>query len=214
MRKIYSIHVPKTAGSTFYEILRQQYEHISPHYRRRDIEQFNLSNNFDKVQPVWNEFEVIHGHFYFREIEPFIEDLDFLIAWIRHPVDRVVSNYLFFMEGFDDPSRNIELYGLNKHRSHEKLLQYAELPENQNRITNFLEGITLRENVFVGIFEQFELDLNKLAGRLKWALPFSVPVKNSSSRSLTLTRSEYEVIKMWNTKDLDLYQRLASRNLM
>lgn len=212
MRKIYSIHVPKTAGSTFYEILCQQYEHISPPYRRRDIEHFKLSNNFDRVKPVWNQFEVIHGHFYFREIEPFIEELDFLVTWIRHPVDRVVSNYRFFMEGFDDPSRNIRLYGLNKHRRDEKLLEYAELPENRNRMSDFLEGIT-SANAFVGILEQFDLDLKRLADRLNWSLPFSIPFKNRSSKSLMITRSEYETIKMWNTKDVDLYERLSRNNL-
>ena len=167
MKKIISLHIPKTGGTSLYHQWKQTFQNVSPSFRRRDVKDLFQQDN-------WKEhllqFDVIHGHFHFREIRELTEEHDvFLVAFIRDAVDRVISNYHFFMEGLLNPERNPRQYELNKHRIGETLMEYAEKADNRNRMTEFLgkEGVDACH--FIGRLESIETDIQYLGTALECA---------------------------------------------
>ncbi|OAV44832.1 sulfotransferase family 2 domain-containing protein [Lewinella sp. 4G2] len=208
--EIISIHVPKTAGTSFYHALQTAYgKAVSPSYRRRDVKQLaerhgSFANGIDKSDVV------LHGHFYYEEIKRLHQPSRVkLITWLRDPVDRVISNYRFFRAGLKNPDRNPEQFAANQHRLEESLLTYAERPENRNVMSKFLTGIQLEELDFVGLQEHYATDLARLAKVT--GLPLIAVKKNVSNQgdwdfSFDDEATRAQIAK-WNREDLDLYQR-------
>jgi hypothetical protein len=198
MTKLISIHIPKTAGTSFYHILRQVYgDSLSISYKRRDIK---------GQAPFFDQSEVIHGHFLYEEVASLhLQSQAQVICWLRHPVERVISNYHFFIQGLQSPDRNPEQYELNKHRISESLLTYAQRKENRNRMHKFLQGISLKDMFFIGFVEQFETDINQIAKMLNWP-KVSIPVMNKGKSIVTDPHIRQQILTL-NHLDWELYQQ-------
>ncbi|WP_020539522.1 sulfotransferase domain-containing protein [Lewinella cohaerens] len=212
---IISIHIPKTGGTTLYAILKQVYgDKLSKSYRRRDlIAETSLAGVFAPYTS--DRVTVLHGHFHYLEIKHLHQTTGTkLITWLRDPVKRILSNYHFFKALFDHPERNPLDYERNKHRSHQTLMEYAALPECQNRMDLFLNGAVLQDFFFIGIQDNFESDLKLLANKLDWP-NVSIPFKNVTSRPSGLpNKEELEQLISWNIKDVALYvQVMKEREL-
>jgi hypothetical protein len=212
MISLLSIHIPKAAGTSFYEVLAQVYGHrLSPSLRRRYINTWlDESNEQYRLQhDVW------HGHIRFLEAEPYCNPTKTkIITWLRHPVERVYSNYLFFQSRLQDPTINPEIYALNKHRLGESLLDYASLPENQNRMSWFLEGIQPSNFFFIGDTAFMSRDLMRLREKLGWKITPALGRLNMLSTSKPqLSIRERETLEalneedmQWFTKALEIYK--------
>jgi hypothetical protein len=200
MVKLISIHIPKTAGTSFYNILQQVYgQALSPSLRRKDLPGFPKN-----IHPAW---EVLHGHFTFEEVRPLFErDQPKVICWLRDPAERVFSNYRFFIRGLQQPDRNPQQYELNKHRMGETLQEYAALEENRNRMSKFLYGIQPEDIFFCGCLENFAEDLTRLGQLLDWP-PIEIPRLNAQSQE-PLSAADRELLYKLNAEDLELYQRI------
>lgn len=212
MIELISIHIPKTAGTSFYHILRQVYGgHLSISYKRRDFKKaVETYGSFEKS--LTNEIKVLHGHFHYSEIRDLHRSQQpKIICWLRDPVDRVVSNYRFFIDGLNNPDRNPRNYTLNKHRLNETLDTYASLPENQNRMSTFLKGIQPEDLFFVGLLETFETDLKLLGQKLNWPT-IQVPQLNTANQpKIDIPESTIRKIKTWNYKDQQLYEKIIKQ---
>ncbi len=195
MPHLISIHIPKTAGTSFYSILKQVYgPTLSPSYKRKDV----------KKQPNWEAHEVIHGHFSYREIAHLHRTHGAkVICWLRHPVDRVISNHTFFIAGLSQPHKNLRQYELNKHRIHEDLLTYAQKTENRNRMSKFLAGISLEELFFVGKMERFEKEVGRLGKQLGWTT-VQIPKLNTLERPEVDETTRNKILAL-NQQDFELY---------
>ncbi len=88
---IISIHVPKTAGSSFHKILKNQYGFRLKHLYKN--EEFRLWNNGKYYKSEKPSVKAVHGHIQahpkWKEQYPKGK----LIAWVRDPVARLVSAY-------------------------------------------------------------------------------------------------------------------------
>lgn len=207
MIELLSIHIPKTAGTSFHDILVQVYgEAVSASLKRRDV----LANERDSPGGRLRfdtGLRVIHGHFKFREIAHLrVPGETRLICWLRHPVLRVVSNWHFFQDGLRHPQRNPEQFRQNAHRQGESLLTYAREEENRNRISDFLAGATLEDFFFIGIQEHFEEDIQRLGGMLGWP-EVQVRDLNKNSRVSEPSSAEWAEISRLNSDDLVWYEQ-------
>lgn len=155
MLELISIHINKTAGTSFEQILRANYNHvlrINTHDGLNKNRRSNTCDGENLFQHIPATAQVIHGHFKAHEVMHWKKEIP-IITWLRHPVDRVISNYFY-------ESKN----GKTKR----DLLGYASLKENRNRMSKMLEGACLSDLFFVGIFEFLQKDIARLGHLLGW----------------------------------------------
>ena len=219
MIELISIHIPKTGGTSFYQVLQQVYgSAVSKSYKRRDyLEDCQTHSSFD--QALSPTIRVLHGHLYYREIASLQEKHQSkVICWFRDPVERVISNYSFFKAGLNNPQRNPVNYQANKHRINETLVEYASKAENRNRMTDFLKGIQLEKLFFFGFLSSFDRDIQRLGRMLSWP-SFEVARLNQSTYSNKKVfleddhiRSEIAKLNQLDMKLFEQAQALAKQN--
>ena len=165
MIKLVSIHIPKTAGSSFSQILRRAYgkEGLLRAYGMRGTPETIDMSLFPDVNK--RKIRVVHGHVRYSQVHKITrKNRAKLITWVRDPVKRVISNYYYSMyrirEGIARPEREaIRDYSL---------LEYANMEENKNMMSWFLEGTRPDDFFFIGFTENFEEDVEILGEKLKW----------------------------------------------
>jgi len=116
---IISIHIPKTAGTTFGAILRKKYGNKFLYVYNTNIQgkycigqtpaelDQNLKNEQETAiskQEIYNKIkelgiECIHGHFFYSLVSDAPEYFDDVryVTWVREPEARTYSDYLHFM---------------------------------------------------------------------------------------------------------------------
>jgi len=207
--ELLSLHIPKTAGTSFRNILKSIYGKNT--VVRFDIQDHGIVRlnqeiySSDKLPSA----KVLHGHFVFKDIsEQFELPADIKkITWLRHPVQRVASNY-FYLEACIKTLLNEEKRGINILKKMQRtLLEYARDELNRNRQSKFLEGITLDQFDFVGIKEDFETDLVHAANIFGWAkIPISIHQNKTPLEKPELPEHILNEIKALNSRDIELYQ--------
>lgn len=172
MVDLLSIHVPKTAGTSFYRLLQANYcDQLSVSLRREHIMdmQANKQAITDYLIP---EISVVHGHITIAEAQPLIlRDRPKTIAFLRDPVERVISNYCYFIDLLRHPEQqqqNPAVYALNKHRIHESIFEYAAMDENRNVMSQFLSGLPLADYFYLGLQSTYAADIKWLGKKLAW----------------------------------------------
>jgi hypothetical protein len=216
--ELISIHIPKTAGTSFRNILKSVYgdrEVVRFDISMRGVVRLNEKPYAEKQLP---SAKVIHGHFSYEALKGRygLPEGCPVITWLRDPVQRVASNY-YYLE-----SRLVDILQEEKHDLHilEKmqrtLPEFARAEINRNRMAKFLNGIDLRDLTFIGIQEQFETDLPLLAAKLKWPKVPEVLYHNVTSEK-EVRQIPYDVaeeIRALNAEDVKLFEEaMVLRNL-
>ncbi len=216
MIDIFSIHIPKTAGRSFYQVLRWAYG-----------EKVDIPRNMDKYvhdekldETCFNKsISVIHGHFYFNHIRYLFEKHNArIIAWLRDPVDRVISNYYYNMY----VNKTISSKRNAAKRVNLDLLEFASRDKRRNVMSNYLCGIEPEKIFFRGFTESFEEDIQELGKRLDWQLPVPNFRINDGSGFIddndcftqysSIDENMREKIGQLNNKDVELYEKCKLLN--
>jgi hypothetical protein len=210
--ELISIHIPKTAGTSFRNTLKTIYGQEA--VVRLDIElenpvvKVNEERYAERQIPSWAR--VVHGHFAYPLLQKHFDlperDLP-IITWVRDPVERVISNYYYLSkrlaEELDEPSKGLNIL-LKMER---KLMEYARDPKSCNRMSRFLQGVPLEEFAFVGIQDHYSEDLKHLSKILDWP-EYEEFVHNRTGKSYDeVTSKEREEIRALNDEDVRLYER-------
>lgn len=208
--ELISIHIPKTAGTSFRNILKSVYGEknvVRFDISMRGVVRLNEKPYSDKSLP---EAKVIHGHFSYRALQDGygIPEGSKIITWLRDPVQRVASNY-YYLE-----SRLIDILQEEKHDLHilekmqRSLTEFARAEINRNRMSKFLNGVALKDLDFIGIQEQFETDLPLLAAKLGWPVVPEVLYHNvTAEREMRqLPDDVASEIRALNAEDVRLYE--------
>jgi hypothetical protein len=209
--QLISIHIPKTAGTSFRNTLCGVYGQDA--VVRLDIglirQETMIREQVYDAPELPPGIAVLHGHFsYPRLTERFpIDPALPVITWLRDPVERVISNYFYLAKRLAE-ELNEEGRGLNiLNRMQRTLLEYARYEPAQNRISKFLEGLALEDLHFVGLVEHYDEDLARLATLMGWP---EVPVftHNRTGKDTSIvTDAEREEIRALNTEDVALYEK-------
>jgi len=94
--ELVSLHIPKTAGTSFRNILKEVYG--SSHVARLDIRRnIEVDGRIFKGSGLKKGVQVVHGHFSFRKLT---DNFDIpsgcpVVTWLREPAERVISNYYY-----------------------------------------------------------------------------------------------------------------------
>lgn len=207
--QLVSVHIPKTAGTSFRNTLKAVYG--EQQVARLDItlekEDIRLNEQPWQGRRLPRTVQVVHGHFsptlfykYFRTSEASF------ITWLRHPVERVLSNYYYLVKRLQEELQE-EKKGLNiLSKLQRSLEEYAAAPINQNRMAKFLTGKPLSDFSFVGIQDHYGEDLQYLAEHLGWqhAPHFQ---HNVTGKKYDLSPALRTQIAAWNEEDMHLYEQ-------
>ncbi len=210
--KVISIHVPKTAGTTFKKVLRQIYhpEEIFFDYPHRGDLRHNMLTN---PKPG---IKVIHGHFPSHKYDSKFPECRKII-WLRDPIKRLISLYFFWKTW----QILVESDGENLAPVKESSLTFIEFaakPEMQNIIkSKFVQEQKLTDFYFVGIQEFFSEDLHELKGMLNWS-EYELETQNTNPYPeykllLKEVLSNQEIvnkISVINQEDIELYREALS----
>jgi hypothetical protein len=167
-----SVHMPKTAGSSFLASMRQQFgDALLTDYGDRPINRSGMTRNSHALAAsLWHGIsagkfagvECVHGHFMPLKYNllGWRAPLQF-VTWLREPVERLGSHYHYWMRHYD-PHDSGELHRRVVEEQW-SLERFCLGPELQDTYCKFLWGFPLDRFGFVGITEHYDQDLARFA---------------------------------------------------
>ena len=192
MPGIVSIHIPKTAGSSFRTLLGQIYGD-------------RLLLDYGGEVTGLDSAEVVHGHFPATKYLGRFPDAK-VITWLRHPVERVISYYYYWLrtERHGNPNHD---YFLDNQLS---LLEFARFTPLRREISSYIEGFDPEQFFFVGIVECYERDVRKLARLLGWS---EIPAirENVTLDKPAVSLELREEIARLHSEEMALYRRFLGK---
>ncbi|MDQ7785794.1 MAG: sulfotransferase family 2 domain-containing protein [Desulfomonilaceae bacterium] len=174
--ELISVHIPKTAGTSFRDTLLRTYgdEALVWDYDDTPLDPASLYNtdrnawllkSREFIEGFSSAKRVIHGHF---PLQKYSEDFPNAkrITWVRHPIDRLISHYFMWKTRDDWPNHTLQV---RVRRSQMDLAEFATIPILRNLMTRvFLENVPVSSLFFVGVQEYYRADMKELATRLGW----------------------------------------------
>ena len=113
---LYYLHIPKTGGTSFTDILIANFKPSESSFSR-------LVHEFVKIPPeVIANYKAISGHYYYN-ITPFTRRTPIYITMLRDPVERTISDYA-------QMRRSAPHYGHQLANS-QSLLEFVKDPRSQ-----------------------------------------------------------------------------------
>jgi len=198
--ELISIHIPKTAGTSFQHALEFQ-------FGADRVARIDFPQHEDDIRCP-EGVAVIHGHLTVQQARKLDASQSIpRITWLRHPVDRVISNY-FYLSGrldelLDEPRHGVDILSKMKRT----LVEYASADRNRNRIADFLEGHRPEDFSFIGLVEQYAEDLNALQEQFGWKITSPVH-HNPSSKGAELDPKIRATIEELNAEDMRWYREV------
>jgi hypothetical protein len=218
---IISVHLPKTAGSSFRISLESHFaERILLDYSDLPIHQSPLIRNgnsfqiaLDNTNQPFEATDCIHGHFmpvkyrFIKAQEPI-----HYVTWLRHPVDRVISHYYFWKRRYWPEAPALHRRLAEENWSLEK---FCLSPEMKNLYHQFMWGFPVEKFGFIGITEHYTEDFSYFVQTyLHHELPELSenrnPVINNYS---TVSDSFRREVEDFHRDDMNLYEFALNKRL-
>ena len=218
-----SVHLPKTAGSSFQHILRREYgDKMLLDYEDKPIntpaDERNrkaLADASANASRDFGEIQCIHGHF---------QPVKYLAlkktgrakfaCWLREPLARMVSHYNFWLRDYDG--------GIGKGDLHCKVVEdkwslehFCFSDEMRNFYAQFLWSFPLGLFDFVGITEHFDEDLQIFGrtffnkGNLKTEKVNSAPPNSPRWSPSDKFRRRFEE---YHAEDYQIYRQACTKS--
>ncbi|WP_414828628.1 sulfotransferase family 2 domain-containing protein [Alteromonas sp. H39] len=203
--KIFSYHIPKTAGTSFRKVLQHE-------LGRKKVTQIYVPETARALSsgtvPRKTINEALHGHYkpHPNHLETFPDAQT--IVWVRDPIERIWSHVGHLLRHKDSHPhyadlRKIELeHGIY---TQEELVTQIIKDESLKHVTNtyqrFFKKVPISAMSFVGSVHFFERDLKKLSEKMSWKFypqkanvsPGSI-IPTSVKRLKNHLQEEYELV--------------------
>jgi len=158
--KLISIHVPKAAGSSFKKVLEHQYGGtLLPIYK----------NELNKK--IWNneridislKYRAIQGHFPATQqlLESFPNAK--LISWVRHPLNRIISYYYYWLKRPRHNNPNHDRF-INEKPS---LVEFSSWEIMQGELHSYFQ-VPIENFDYIGVVENYEESFRRISEILRW----------------------------------------------
>ena len=193
-----SIHIPKTAGVSIRNILK---EHFGPGFV---LYYWEFTDAWGRVvDQVPPDATCVHGHYQTDQLIGVFPQAK-LITWVRDPVERVISSYYHRLR--DPDPRHPVCHEL--HRRKLSVTEYAALPLVRNEMTQFFGSKKPMDFHFIGIVEEFDQSLAMMARLL--GMPEASPRRDNVNPEKIPGRYQVDAmvrreIQSLNEQDADLY---------
>lgn len=210
MLKIIFIHIPKTAGSTVFELLKRNFKpHEIVKFHKSQFNEYPKKDRAETLLDSLNSYsKVLHGHFTYQDLRLVIQHHPNakIITFIREPTDRVISNYKFFKKRIlTGKAKKKQEFRIN-----ESLLDYARRFNSRNRMSTILKGMKFSDLYYLGFFETFESDIQKLFKILNLEIE-SIPRINENNlikpSDISVSKFQHILLYIINHRDVMLYRK-------
>jgi hypothetical protein len=219
-----SLHLPKTAGTSFRLTLEGVYgSRLLSDYDDMSAIQDYLSGEIDAKElekkekiPISIDVDCVHGHFLpmkYKSLEMGDKKKVF-VTWLRDPFSRMVSHYHFFKRTYN-PQYAGKLFR-KVIEENWTLNQFCLSNEFRNIYTKYLVDFPLEDFSFVGITEYYNEDMIEFSKRFIGLAPelhhVNASESNEAGKALADNNLRQEV-EAFHATDYDLYYRaLDARN--
>jgi hypothetical protein len=166
---IISVHLPKTAGSSFASSLMQcfgkkllkDYADLPLHHTSLNRNKHALIESGRNYFRDFGEIECIHGHFLPLKYRFHKSNNTFkYVTWMREPAERLASQY-YYMKRHYTPEKAANQPLLERMIDEDWTLERFCLgPELKNTYSQFLWGFPIKKFDFIGIVEHYETELD------------------------------------------------------
>jgi hypothetical protein len=218
---IVSLHMPKTAGNSLKVVLEEHFGdamkndyldypmNVAPSERHRQAVAGCLQAAEKSVE--YRDIRCIHGHFLpvkyllLADMRPTV-----FVAWMRDPVERLVSHYHYWYDAYDPDSPDTRPLHRRVVEESWSLEKFCLSQEMRNLYSEFLWGFPLERFDFIGITERYEADLRSFSlGYLGSELEARVVNPRKAARSVSdeLGSGLRKRVEEWHAEDIDLYRR-------
>lgn len=211
------VHVPKTAGSTFKSLISKEFNSKdilvidSPSWISEELI-VNRSNLPGSVtQKPNSNIKFMCGHFKATKALNMYPDAT-LITWLRNPVERVVSQYYYYLGAS-------YTYGVRtEHRTYDlvTLEDFIKYSSHQNIATSLLD-VPLDRFKFIGIKEHFKEELKRFNRVMRFNLnqptvDYNVNSKKQNiNENYSVSEEIRELIRYHNKKDVEMYEECLKK---
>ena len=207
---IISIHVPKTGGESFRDILEEAVEgRLQRDYGDKPDAPLTWRKRLELARSrphVRKKARAVHGHFigtkYWREYPEAR-----YMAWLRDPVERLVSHYQYWQRKPDKSNPTCRLMIENDLSMEE----FAALREMRNLQTRYLGEVPVSALAFVGITERYDESIELFRRAFAPDLDFTAERTNAnpgrSGGRYEIDQDVRSAIAALNTADADLHAR-------
>jgi hypothetical protein len=214
--ELLSVHIPKTAGTSFRYTLFEVYGEDA--VLRVDLMPKRQADPEDPFAPLQSRLKrrvkVLHGHYNpveLREVYPGIPQDVKMITWVRNPVTRVISNYYYLRQRIrEEIEENTTLNVGVTNRMLKTLMEYAVQEIARNRMSKFLEGISLDQFAFIGVQENYSEDLRSLAVALGWGKYTEYLHNVTEDKYSDIDEATRAEIRALNSLDWEIYQEVLA----
>jgi hypothetical protein len=222
-RPIVFVHLYKTAGTTLETIIERLYpaSRITRFGSIAEAEEKLLA--FSRLPELERKnMQVFMGHCHFRQHNLFPENGAF-ITMVRHPVDRIISEFYFILESPDHPQRqilldkNMDLAAFVKSGFRESLNNYQtkylstlRCPEPEGYYPEVLKNAqqnATEKFELIGLTERFDESILLFMHHFGWKMPYYVKsrVTRIRPRMEDIPDRILELIHETNRMDVELY---------
>lgn len=211
---IVSIHVPKTGGETFRDVLEALTDgHLQRDYADRPLapltfrQRVRLATARPHLEP---DTRAVHGHFIATKYWRRYPDARYM-AWFREPVERLASHYHYWKRKPDKQNptcRKLIEDDLS-------LPDFAALPEMRDVQARFLGEVPAARLAFVGITERYDDSIDLFRRAFYPALPATTEHVNANpergSERYELDPDTRRSIEELNVADAAVYEAASRR---
>lgn len=204
-----SLHIPKTAGTSFSEVLNTLFPNNLHYAYQHETSTRHFPDSFAPPPHT----RCVHGHFQIDAFDRFFTQRTW-ITWLRHPVERLVSSYYQILRNPADTEADPFLRRV--HREKLSLLQFARLGTVHSETLWYLKGLPIELFAFIGLTEKFDQSMQLFAQTFSLDLqnlqPQTAPANtnpNKNSHRYPLPQGIRKAIQNILEEEIALYDKAS-----
>jgi len=215
---IISLHIPKTAGSSFRRallegvlgrVLLDYDDQVLSSYVRHRVGRFmRKSRTRLLAAAIERDYDLIHGHFHLGKYRGLFSN-ERPIMFLRDPVERVISHYRYWKNTEANYSGGNSLRDAFC-RKQMSLVDFAETTEMRELYRRFMGQASMSQFYFVGLTERYAESLTIL-GALLGVNFAEYRIRAESKESLPVSLVERRALEEANRDNFEIYREACSR---